>query len=126
MWLNLRINALSHSFLLLSAIIPLVPWQTPFASTPTQFPPKRNCPLLQPVQSFEDEPLQVPHDGEHTAHCCPLLKLPSGHGCVVPAVVPGIVDGRGLHFDLSFASAVKPFLQVVHVADISVHEEQPS
>jgi len=74
------------------------------------------------VQSFEDAPLQVLHDGEHTEHCCPLLKLPSGQGCVDP----GMVDGRGLHFDLSFASEVKPFLQVVHVADISVHEEQPN
>lgn len=75
-------HLLSHSFLLLSAIIPFAPSQTPLLSAPTQLPLNMYFPSAQIAQSFEDGPVHVRHDGEHGVHCAPLLKLPSGQ--IVP------------------------------------------
>lgn len=108
--------SLSHSCLLLSAIIPLDPSQTPLASVATQLPLNRDCPAAHTIQLFDDGPLQVRHDGEQGEHCWPALNDPSGQG-----VPPDVTAGNGMHFVLSFAFCVKPCLQETQVAVPSAH-----
>lgn len=108
--------SLSHSCLLLLAIIPLDPSQTPSAFVETQLPLNRDCPVAHTMQSFDEGPLQVLHDGEQAEHCWPLLNDPSGQ--VVPA---DVTDGNGMHFVLSFAFWVKFCLQEVQVDVPSAH-----
>ena len=109
-------SLLSHSCLLLLAIIPLDPSQTPLESVATQLPLNKECPEAHTIQLFDDGPLQVLHDAEQGEHSWPALKDPAGH--VVP---PDVTDGSGSHFVLSDSSWVKPCLQEMQVAVPSEH-----
>lgn len=106
---------------MLSAIKPLVPWQTPSVLAATQLPLKLYCPAAQTTQSFDDGPVHVWQVEEHSVHTPFAEKLPSGQG------LPFVADcGSGSHFVLSVGSRVKPLLHVVHCAVESAHSEQPS
>src|SRR5271169_5917102 len=94
--------SLSHSCLLLSAIIPLDPSQTPLESVATQLPLNRDWPAAHTMQLVDDGPLQVLHDEEQGEHCWPVLNDPSGH--VVP---PDVTAGNGVHLLLSDSFWVK-------------------
>ena len=100
---HIQNNLLSHSPLLLSAIIPFAPSQIPLLSAVTQLPLNIYFPFAQRAQLFELGPVHVLHDGEHTLHCAPLLKLPSGQ-----AVPPGVTDCTGLHLVESLGFCVYP------------------
>ena len=65
--------SLSHIFLLLLAIIPLVPLQIPTEFTSVQLPLYTNVPPRHERQSAGDGPLQFPHGGEQRAHSSPVL-----------------------------------------------------
>ena len=96
-------NLLSHSPLLLSATSPFAPSQMPLLSAVTQLPLNIYFPFAQTAQLFELDPVHVLHDGEHTLHSAPLLKLPSGQA--VPADVTACT---GLHLVESLGSCVYP------------------
>lgn len=112
-------NILSHSCLLLSAT-KAEPSQTPLPSVPTQLPLREYFPAPQIMQSLELGPEQVLHRGEQGWQDVPSLKLPSGQ--TVPVEV---VAWAAKHCVRSFASCVKPVLQVIQSPLPSAHWVQP-
>ena len=123
----LKEGVLSHVNLLLLATIPFVPRQTPLLSARTQLPLKKYVPVAHRVQSFDVGPVQVRQEGEHGLHAPFSVKLPSGQGTPVTHAVPTrqggstVRVGTLVHFVLSFASCVKPDLQVTQSPVPSAH-----
>ena len=87
----------------------------------TQLPLKLYWPAAQITQSFDDGPVHVWQEEEHSVHTPFEEKLLSGQG-----TPPVAVCGSASHFVLSVGSRVKPVLHVVHCAVESAHSEQPS
>jgi hypothetical protein len=112
--------SLSHICLLLSAIIPPVPSQTPSELMVTQEPLKKSWLLGHRTQSFGDPVVQVRHDVEHRVHCWPSLNVPIGH--VVPF---NVTNDDWIHCVVLAWLWVKPCWQLVQIPVSSAQLEHP-
>jgi hypothetical protein len=101
--------------------IKLVPSQTPLPLVDTQVLLDETFPDPHIMQSFDVPPVHVWHKGEQGWQTPLLLKLPSGQ--TVPSEA---VCGVASHLVRSFASWVKPVLQVMQLPLESAHCAQPS